>query len=230
MLRCFVAFGEQFVESFGIFAEDKAVLAELEGDEVADARGVVGVVGLGHHVGRHEAVLVDEVGYAGELAAVADGVLEEPLHLLVVDGLLVGVDHGLQEEVALLQLVVEEEVGLRELEVGGQVVLADGLVAQHVHAGEHPAAATRLLVGDGLADDAVREMRVKLCCVLVVHGQLGGALVHHDVAQGFVAGAAAEAFLHLLHHLRGDAAVVLGLCLFLLLGCGASAYEHGAEG
>ena len=211
-------------------AQLEAVLAELEGYEVADARGVVGVVGLGHHVGRHQAVLVDEVGHAGELAAVADGVLEEPLHLLVVDGLLVGVDHGLQEEVALLQLVVEEEVGLRELEVGGQVVLADGLVAQHVHAGEHPAAATRLLVGDGLADDAVREVRVELGGVLIVHGQLGGALVHHDVAQGLVAGAAAEAFLHLLHHLGCDAAVVLRFCLFLFLCHRATTDEHGAEG
>ena len=161
------------------------------------------------------------------MSAVADGVLEEPLHLLVVDGLLVGVNHGLQEEVALLQLVVEEEVGLRE--VGGQVVVADGLVSQHVHAGEHPAATAALLVGDGLADHAVREVRVKLGGIFVVHGQFGWAVVHHDVAQRLVAGVAAEPFFHLLHHLGGDAAVVFRLCLFFLLCCRRAENQRRGE-
>ena len=154
----------------GHVAQLQSVLAQLECDEAADGGGVVGVVGLGHGFSGHEAVFVDEVGHAGELATVADGVLEEPFHLFAVHGLLVGVDNGLEEEVGFLELVVEEEVGLRELEVGGEVVLANGFVAQHVHAGEHPAAAGGFLVGDGLALDSVGEVGVEGGGVLVVEG------------------------------------------------------------
>ena len=60
---------------------------------------------------------------------------------MIVHGLLARVDDGLQEEVRLLQLVVEEQVVLRELDARGQVLLLDHFGAQYVHACKEPASA-----------------------------------------------------------------------------------------
>ena len=112
----------------------------------------------------HDAVLAHEVGEHVPLAAVLDGVLQQEADQAAVGRLVGGGDHGLEEPVGLLELVVELQVGLRELELVDLEAL-HGLDAQHVQPGEHPAAAALLLVGDlGRLDD-VRE------------GALGGA---HD--------------------------------------------------
>ena len=42
--------------------------------------------------------------------------MEEELHALIIDRLLGGIDNALKHKVGLLQLIPEEQVGLRELD------------------------------------------------------------------------------------------------------------------
>ena len=121
-------------------AQPEAVLPELVRELGPHLGGAVGVHALWEHLGRDDAVFHDEVRDAGELAAVPDRMGEEPVHGAVVIGKVLRVDDALQEQVRLLQLVVEEDVVLGQ-DDRAHVVLVDHLGAQHVEAGEQPAAA-----------------------------------------------------------------------------------------
>ena len=191
----------------GKFAQLQAEFFQLKADQVGHARRVVAAVGLDHHFRRDDAILHEQVGDAGELPAVAEGVLEEPLHHLVVHRLLARVDDALQEEVRFLQLVPEEGVVLGELELT-HVVLRDRLGPQDVQPGEEPAAARRLLVGDALALDLVGEVGVVIVQALAVDGQRVDVVVAERVADRPVGGRLLVRLLELLQHLGRDPALL----------------------
>ena len=146
-LRLTLSEGSLLLAGCGSLTELEAPFAELALEDLSHLGSVVGVEALGHYLSRDEAVLRDDVLYAGELAAVGERILEEPFDEFVVHRLGGVVDSCLEEEVALLELVVEEAVGLRELEVA-EVELSDGASAHDVESGEEPAATAVLLVGD----------------------------------------------------------------------------------
>ena len=130
--------------------------------------------------------------------------LEEPAHHLAVDGLLAGVDDALQEEVALLQLVVEEQVALAE----DKVFCAEffhGAASQDVQACEEPAATTALLVGDTRILYLDAEVLVLSTGILLINGHLSDANVADGVTQCFLSRSSGVAALQLFKHLRRDA-------------------------
>ena len=132
--------------------------------------------------------------------------MEEPVVEFVVHGLLSAIDDSLEEKVGLLQLVVEEAIGLRELE-GAEVVLLNHAGAQHVEASEKPAAARGFLVGDTLGGDRVGEILVVGGRIVGIGGQGVDGRACQGVAQGAVGGGRlALGLLDFLQHLVGDAA------------------------
>ena len=122
------------------FPEPEPVFTQLVGKLGAHLGSVVRTVGLGHHLGRDHSVLHHQVGHAGELASVTDRVAEKPVYLTVFEPFVAGVYHSLEEKVGLLQLVVEEQIVLRESETA-KVVLFYHLCPEDVQSGEKPAAA-----------------------------------------------------------------------------------------
>ena len=169
----------------------------------AELAGAVADVGLGHDVGRHDAVLRGEVGHAGVGAAVGEWVLEEPAHHLAVDGFLAGVDDALQEEVALLQLVVEEEVALAEHEVLCAELL-HGASSQDIQPREEPAPPATLLVGDSSILHFDAEVQVLRSGVLLIDGHLLQADIADGVAEGLLGGCSGVAAFELLQHIGRD--------------------------
>ena len=122
---------------------------------------------LGHGLLGHHAVLAHEGTEHVPLAAVGDGVREQVRHEAAGQRLVERVEDVLEEPVALLDLVEEQGVGLRELE-GLEVVAVDDAGAHGVEAREHPAAARALLVaalaladldvkGAGVGGDGLRH-------------------------------------------------------------------------
>ena len=142
----------------------KAHLAQFPLEQHIDVAGIVGLIVVGHHVVGNYAVLLHKISATAECSSVGKGILEEPIDHTVVIGLLTRVDDTLQEEVGLLKLVVEEEIGSRQLKPF-EVVLVDGFASKYIHRGEEPATARRSLVGDTLVRDAISEM--------IVHGTEG---------------------------------------------------------
>ena len=94
------------------FAESKTIFAELEGNHLCHSTGVVGIVALGHHLGRHDTIFTDDVLHTGEGATIADGIAEQPIHSEIAHGLIGLVDDRLQEKIGLFELVVERVVAL----------------------------------------------------------------------------------------------------------------------
>ena len=126
--------------------------AQLEGGAAQDdlqatvhGSGVAGGLGLGHRNLGDKAVLKVEGHRHVPLAAVGEDVAEQELQEATVEflGLRGGDDIG-EEEVGALELVPEQHVVLRELEVLETQVGARGR-AQQVQGGEEPAAAGLLL-------------------------------------------------------------------------------------
>ena len=96
-------------------------------------------------VGRDYTVFCDDILHAGEGATVRKRMFEEPRIELVVDRLLRVVDHGLEEEVRLLQLIIEKVVGLRKLEAA-HLEAVDGIGTHYVKSRKEPATAARTLI------------------------------------------------------------------------------------
>ena len=100
-----------FTSSIG-FAEGKTVFAKFQSNDFSHSTGVVGIVALGHNFGWNDTILADDVLHAGEGAAVADGIAEQPLHGEIAHRFVGFVDHRLQEKVSFFELVVERVVAL----------------------------------------------------------------------------------------------------------------------
>ena len=147
--------------------QTKSVLAQLTFHIRRELTGVVGSIVLGHHTRRHKTILRHEVCHTSECAAIAQRVLEQPLHCLVVHRTRAGVNHCLQEEVRLLKLVVEEQIDLRELQ-SAQFVTVDNFAPQHVKPSKKPTPSRRLLVGDAFRRHTVAEVSIHLCLVVLI--------------------------------------------------------------
>ena len=134
--------------------------AQVAREVAVHVAGVSRAGGLGHGLLGHHAVLLHEAAEHIPLTAVADGVGEQERHQAAIERLVKGVEDVLEEPVALLELVPEEGIGLRELE-GLEVVLLDDAVAHGVEACEHPATAGVLLVAPlALRDLDIESQRV----------------------------------------------------------------------
>ena len=81
------------------------------------------------------------------LAAVAQGLAQQPGHYPVVQGAVGGFKDGFQDVVGPFQLIPEHQIVLAELEILDLEQVA-GFGAEQVEAGEHPAAAGAGLVGN----------------------------------------------------------------------------------
>ena len=110
----------------------------------------------------------------------------------------------MQEEVALLQLVEEEEVALAEDEVLGAELL-HGTASQHVQSREEPAAAAALLVGNACVLHFDAEVLVLRAYVLLINGHLCDADIADGVAQSLLCGSSCVVALQLFEHLGRDA-------------------------
>ena len=191
-------------------AKLQSVLTKLACHETAHLVGVLARIGLGHHAHRHQSVLSCQVGYAAEGSAVVERTLKEELHLRVLDGLACMVDDALKHEVGLLQLVVEEEIVLRELHCQGVGMSLGEVGTQHVHAAEHPATARALLVVDALCGSLHAEVSVNRTGIGTVLHQVVDTVGSDGIEERLVGNRCLLHFLDLREHLRRDASL-LGL-------------------
>ena len=150
--------------------QSESVLAELEFQKHSHLRGVVAAEGLRHRLGRHNAIFGEQVGHPRELPAVAQRIAEQPVNLTVIVRKRPRVDDALKKEVGFLNLVVEEDIVLRELELR-QVIFLNHPRPQHIKPSEQPAPSGRLLVGDSFCLHPVREMSVNHCRIFAVYRQ-----------------------------------------------------------
>ncbi len=151
-------------------AKPQTVLAEFEFENHRHLGGVVAAECLRHSLGRHDSILCHKVRDSGELPAVAKRVAEKPVHLTVVVRKVPRVNYSLKEEVCLFELVVEENIVLRKLELG-KVVGVYHLGSEDIKPGEKPASSGRFLVGDALGLHPVGKMGVNHSGVLAVYGE-----------------------------------------------------------
>ena len=190
-------------------AQAQTVLAELESELGAHLGSAVGVHALREHLGRNHAVFHDEVGDAGKLSAVTDGVREEPVHFPVVVREILRVDDALQEQVRLLQLVVEEDIVLRE-DHRAHVELVDHLGTQHVQSREQPAAAGGELVRAALGLHHVGEAGVHRDVVRIQGQRVDGGGIQ-GIAERLVGGRAFVALGNFAEDAFGESAGMLGV-------------------
>ena len=102
----------------------------------------------------------------------------------------------MQEEVALLQLVIEEEICLRELHSHSVLMLAREVGTEHVQAGEQPAASARFLVVDALLWCLHAEIGVDGSGIAEVLSQIVDGVLGYGVGKGMVAGRLHLSFLN----------------------------------
>ena len=127
---------------------------QQRGQVLVHRLGVTGRDGVRHGVGRDDPVLGHQTRELRPPAAVGNGGVQGVDDLAVIQGAVrLGDDAG-EEGVGLLQLVVEEGEGLAQLQ-GVELELLEHGGAQHVEAGEGPAASRLLLVGDRGVRDKV---------------------------------------------------------------------------
>ncbi len=87
-------------------------LAEFEFDQAADLAGISGLIVVWHHLRRHYAILLHQIGHTAEGTAIRERILEEPINHTVIHRLLTCVDDSLEEKVSFLQLIIEEQIAL----------------------------------------------------------------------------------------------------------------------
>ena len=144
------------------------------------------------------------LGHAGVGAAVGERVLEEPAHHFAVNGLFAGVNNALQEEVALLELVEEEEVALAEYEIL-RAELLHCPAPQHIKSCKEPATAATLLVGNACVLNLNVEVLVLGTSILLIDGHLRDADIADSIAERLLGWRTGIAALELLEHLGCDA-------------------------
>ena len=119
--------------------------------------------------------------------------------------------HALKHEVGFLQLVVEEQIVVRELHCQRVGVLLCEVGPQHVESGEHPATAGALLVVNALFRRLVAEIRVYGTLVGKVHCNVVNLVRSHRVEYGFCRRYGSMSLLHAAQHVGRYASVAL-LC------------------
>ena len=132
---------------FGVDAPDVAgALAHLVVESGVHSHRVAGAFGLGHYRLGYDAVLPHEADEHIPLAAVAEGLVQQPGHHPVVNRAVSSLDDSFQDVIGPFHLVPEHHVALAELELL-DVEQVLGFRPEQVQAGEHPAAAGAGLVG-----------------------------------------------------------------------------------
>ena len=151
LVEHFLLDGRSVLVLLGHGAQLQGVLAQQVREHRVQLGGVVGAVGLGLGLVRHHAVLLHQGAHHIPVAAVGHGRREQPVDLAVTQRLVSRGHRVLEEPSSALKLVEERQVGLGQLEGAlRQIQLLLNVEAQHVQAGEHPAAARHFLVGHGL--------------------------------------------------------------------------------
>ena len=129
------------------FSQFQSEFLQLQANQRRHVRGVFTAVCFRHSFFRHETVFRHDVGYSRKGTSVAQWMLEQPFHCLVVHRFTSRFNNSLQEQIGFFQLVPEERIYLRELQ-SWQVIACNGLGTHHVQSRKQPATARRLLVGD----------------------------------------------------------------------------------
>ena len=144
---------------------------------------------------------------------------EEELHPWVVHRLIGTVDDALQHKIGFLQLVPEEEIGVRELHFLLALMCLREVAAQYIQAAEHPATSRTFLVMNVLRGCQHREMVVKANLSPVVLGQVVNRVRRNGISQGLFGHGRGLRLLNLLQHF--DRNTTLGL--------GRKRHGHGHE-
>ena len=154
----------------GHLAQVPAAGAQQFVQHAAQLGGIVGVLRLRHDNLRHDAIFLSGIVEEVPDATVGHGRLEVEFDVTVGDRTVGGGDHVLQEKIGLFELVPEEGIVVGEIEFLQIEFLHHGR-AQHVHRGEHPAAAGAQLVGDAAHVAAIFEEVVDRTVLFVVVGE-----------------------------------------------------------
>ena len=192
-----------------LLAQGDTELAEFPFQVSAELAGAVADVCLGHDVSRDYTVLGGQVRNARIGSAVRERMLEEPAYHLAVNGLLAGIDNPLQEQIALLQLVIEEQVALAQHQVLG-VQLLHSPAAQYVQPCKEPAAAAALLVSNTRILYLDAEVFILGSGILLIHGHLADSHVADGITHRLLGGCSRVASLQGLQDLGGDARLSIG--------------------
>ena len=206
-LRLATGNGGRFLLVGHHLAQLQSEFAQLRTHHTLHATGVVGTIGLRLQALRHQSVLAGQVSHAAERTSIVDGMVEEELHAQVVDGLLCTVDDALKHQVGLLQLVVEEQIVVRELHSQRVLVLLGKVGTQHVQSREHPAAPTRLLVVDALFGRLNAEVSVEVTLIGEVLGQVVYRELRNGIEKSLLLWGGSLRLLHLLKHLLRDSPI-----------------------
>ena len=183
----------------GVEAADVAgALADLVVEAGIHTHGIAGALGLGHDGLRNDAVLAHEADEHIPLAAVAQGLPQEPGHDAVVNRPVGGLDDGLKDVVGALHLVPEHDVALAELELLDVEDVA-GLRAEQVETGKHPAATGSRLVGDAPVVEDGGEAVGCLGDDVAVEGDIVDVVLGDDVLHQLVVGLGSDGILKLGH-------------------------------
>ena len=91
-------------------ADLQAILTELAAHQTAHLRGIIARISLWLRTHRHQSILGSQVGNTAEGTTIIERILEEELHLRILNALLAQVNDALKHQVGFLQLIVEEEI------------------------------------------------------------------------------------------------------------------------
>ena len=161
----FLAVLQSLLLHSGIFADFQGILTELALDEACHLRSIVGRIGLRHHFCRYHAVFHNQVAYSRKLTSVAERISEQPVDGPVIPRKVACIYYRLKEKVRFFQLVIKEQIVLRQVEIS-EVVFFYHFGPQDVQTCKEPASAGTFLVGDSLCLDNVRKMGVHHCQIL----------------------------------------------------------------
>ena len=141
--------------------------------------------GLLHGGFRYDTVFFNDIDQHVPLTAVADSRIEEEGDQTVCERSVRKLDHGLVEEVDLLELVPESGIVLGELELFNVAVVRD-FFAEDIEGGEDPATAALLLIGDSHGGNLDRELELRFIEPSVREGNVLHVVLCEGVGDGVI--------------------------------------------
>ena len=173
------------------FPQNGRAAAQIAVEQHIECAGGGGLLGFGHRILGHDAVLVHDVHEHIPLAAVVDAGAHDVGHGAVVGGQMGGVQNAFQIIVHPLEFIPEGQIALGQLK-RVQIQLLRHDFPEHVGGGKKPAAAALLLAGGTHGLDVHGEFELHLPCGdgikgQIVHIGLGEGVCHHAAdGVGFV--------------------------------------------